>query len=132
MKYLGSKRRLVKDFVPIFTDIMDEQGIGLFIDAFVGGGNMIDSIPSKYKRRGYDINPHAIYALKDIRDNPELLPDTVTEQQYKEYRERPPESISSWVRFVCSFGGKFDGGFARGKRLMGTIEIMQQRAKETL
>lgn len=27
----------------------------------------------------------------------------------------PPASITSWVRFECSFGAKFEGGYARNK-----------------
>ena len=51
----------------------------------------------------------------DIRDNVDKLPETVTEEEYKSYKGLPQQSITSWVRFVCSFGGKFENGYAREK-----------------
>lgn len=48
-----------------------------------------------------------------IRDFAYQLPDTVTEEHYKALRGTPASPIESWIRFGCSFGGKFENGFAR-------------------
>lgn len=48
MKYLGSKRRIVKDILPIILDGMKEGNC--FVDAFCGGCNLLDKVPSKFKR----------------------------------------------------------------------------------
>ena len=37
----------------------------------------------------------------------------MTEEEYKALKGTPPSPITSWVRFVCSFGGKFENGYAR-------------------
>ena len=115
MKYMGSKRRIAKHLLPIMLQKAKEQNITTWVEPFVGGGNMIDKVPDSFTRIGYDLNPHTICAMIDIRDNPEQLPDAVTECEYKSLIGSEPESIKSWVRFNLSFGGKFDGGYAREK-----------------
>ena len=113
MKYMGSKRRIAKHIIPIMVDAADKEGITDWIEPFVGGGNLIDKVPDRFNRMGYDLNPHVIQAMIDIRDYPELLPDSVSEEEYKSYKGREPEEITSWVRFVCAFGSMFEGGYAK-------------------
>lgn len=57
-----------------------KQGITTWVEPFVGGGNMIDKVPPSFERIGYDLNPHTIKAMIDIRDRAAELPDSVTEQ----------------------------------------------------
>lgn len=116
MKYMGSKRRIAKHIIPIMTDEADKSGITTWIEPFVGGGNLIDKVPDRFNRKGYDLNPHVIQAMIDIRDSPGDLPDCISEDEYKSCIGRQPEKITSWIRFVCSFGGKFDCGFARNEK----------------
>lgn len=78
-----------------------------------GGANMIDKVPDSFERIGYDLNPHTIAALIAIRDMVGDLPDSVSEEEYKALKDSIPQPISSWIRFVCSFGGKFENGYAR-------------------
>ena len=113
MKYMGSKNRIAKHLLPIMLAECEKHNITTWVEPFVGGANMIDKVPDTFERIGYDLNDHAIHALIDIRDNASGLPDAVSEEEYKTYKGRPPESITSWVRFVCSYGGKFENGFAR-------------------
>ena len=115
MKYMGSKRRIAKHIIPIMVKYADDANIKDWIEPFVGGGNLIDKVPENFVRKGYDLNPHVIKAMIDIRDNPLGFPEKVTEDEYKAYKGRGAESITSWVRFVCSFGGKFEAGYARSK-----------------
>lgn len=115
MKYMGSKRRIAKHLLPIMVGVAQSRGITKWVESFVGGGNMIDKVPPSFKRIGYDINEHTIMAMIDIRDRADDLPDSVTEQEYKDMKGLPAASITSWVRFECSFGNKFEGGYARNK-----------------
>ena len=115
MKYMGSKNRIAKHLIPIMVAEADSKGITTFIDCMVGGANLIDKVPTRFKRVGYDINEHVIMALVDIRDNVDKLPTEVSEEYYKSLRGALPTSITSWIRFVCSFGGKFENGYAREK-----------------
>ena len=115
MKYMGSKNRIAKHLIPIMLAEADSKGIINFYDICCGGANLIDKVPSKFKRIGYDINEHVIMALIDIRDNVDKLPTEVSEEYYKSLKGTSPASITSWIRFVCSFGGKFENGYAREK-----------------
>lgn len=114
MKYMGSKRRIAKHIIPIMVEAADKAGITKWVEPFVGGANLIDKVPDRFERVGYDLNEHVIYALKDIRDGADHLPDNIDETYYKSVMGGAPSGLSSLVRFGASFGGKFDGGYARG------------------
>ena len=118
MKYLGSKNRIAKHILPIMLDAAQQYGITTWVEPFCGGGNMVDKVPDTFKRIGYDLNPHTIAAMTAIRDIPNLLPDNVTEAEYKALKGTEPDLITSLIRFGCSFGGKFENGYARD--LQGT------------
>lgn len=113
MKYLGSKSRIAKNIVPIMLEYAIEHKLTKWVEPFVGGGNIIDKIPSNFKRIGYDSNPHAIKALIAIRDFANKLPERLTVEEYQKLKGTEPDLFSSWLRFVASFGGKFDNGYAR-------------------
>ena len=114
MKYMGSKRRIAKHIIPIMVDAADKTGITKWVEPFVGGANLIDKVPARFERVGYDLNEHVIYALRDIRDGADYLPDNIDETYYKSVMGGIPSKLSSLVRFGASFGGKFEGGYARG------------------
>lgn len=116
MKYMGSKNRIAKHILPIMLKAANEAGIKKWVEPFVGGGNMIDKVPPGFMRYGYDLNEHVIMAMVDIRDNVNILPALVTEKEYKLMKGSESQKITSWVRFVCSLGGKFENGFARDRK----------------
>ena len=113
MVYMGSKRRIAKDILPIMLKEANEKGITTQVEPFVGGANMIDKVPNNFQRIGIDYNAHTIEALIAIRDLVDKLPNTLTEEEYKQLKGSEPEPIKSWLRFVCSYGGIFENGFAR-------------------
>jgi DNA adenine methylase len=115
MKYMGSKNRIAKHILPIMLKESEKHNITQWVEPFVGGANMIDKVPNTFNRVGADLNPHTIEALIAIRDLVDELPDSVSETEYKAIKGLPPEPISSWVRFECSFGAKFENGYARNK-----------------
>jgi len=112
---MGSKSRISKHIIPIMLQEANEKGITTWVEPFVGGGNMIDKVPNTFTRIGIDTNPHAIEALIAVRDLVDKLPTEVSEEYYKEIKGTNPSPITSWIRFVCSFGAKIDNGFARNK-----------------
>lgn len=113
MKYMGSKNRIAKHILPIMLKEMQDKGYTTWVEPFVGGGNMIDKVPDCYKRIGCDLNEHTIAAMLGIRDFVEKLPDSVTEDEYKKLKGTEANPVNSWLRFVASFGGKLDNGYAR-------------------
>lgn len=112
---MGSKNRIAKHILPIMLAEAEKHNITTWVEPFLGGGNMIDKVPAIFRRIGTDLNPHTIAAMLAIRDFPNSLPDTVTEEGYKSLKGTPPSPITSWIRFVCSVGGKFENGYARDK-----------------
>ena len=115
MKYMGSKSMIAKHILPIMLDDAEKHGITTWVEPFAGGGNMIDKVPDRMRRIGIDCNPHTIAAMLAIRDMVDNLPDNVSEDEYRSLKGKPADSISSWIRFVCSFGGIFEVGYARDK-----------------
>lgn len=115
MKYMGSKNRIAKFILPIMLREANKRSITTWVEPFVGGANMIDKVPSNFKRVGIDYNAHTIAALIAVRDMVDKLPTKLGESDYKQLRGGEPDPIKSWLRFVASFGGKFDNGYAREK-----------------
>lgn len=116
MKYMGSKNRIAKHILPIMLKEMEDKGYTTWVEPFVGGGNMIDKVPDKYNRFGADLNEHTIAAMLGIRDFIDHFPTFVSKEEYEAIKGSSPHPINSWVRFHCSFGGKFDNGYASNSR----------------
>lgn len=115
MTYMGSKNRIAKHLLPIMVEAAEKAGITTWVEPFVGGANMIDKVPDSFERIGYDLNDHCIHALIGIRDGVETLPNEISELYYNSVKGHAPNSLTSLIRFGASFGGKFEGGYARGK-----------------
>ena len=113
---MGSKNRIAKHILPIMLSEATKRGYtegSTWIEPFNGGGNMIDKVPPSYHRIGYDLNPHAVAALIAVRDHVNELPSNVSQEEYYALKGTPAKPIESWIRFVCSYGGKFENGYAR-------------------
>ena len=115
MKYMGSKSRIEKHILPIMLQDAHENNIQTWVEPFVGGGNIIDKVPSSMRRIGCDLNPHTIAAMIAVRDFPVDLPEFVSKDEYLNLKGTDPSPITSWIRFVCSFGAKFENGYVSNK-----------------
>ena len=111
MKYMGSKNRIAKYILPI---MLKERGDRVWVEPFVGGGNLIDKVTGE--RIGADLNPYLIQALTAIRDNIKDLPKNnkeFTEQDYKSLRKSDEYKYKGYAGFAFSYGGKWLGGWRR-------------------
>lgn len=115
MKYMGSKRRIAKHIIPFMVKAADNAGITKWVEPFVGGANLIDKVPDRFERVGYDLSEHVICALKDIRDRPDELLESFSEEQRRLRRAGGAQALTSWACIVTSFGGDLRGGYAREK-----------------
>lgn len=126
MKYMGSKNRIAKHVLPII--LKDRRDGQLYIEPFVGGGNMIDKVSGK--RLGIDCNKDVINALKLIRDNPNSIPDLITEEDYKRAKSGVFNcELRGFISFAMSFGGKHFGGYRRDKA--GQFNCIENMSNQT-
>lgn len=109
-------------------EVANGAGITTWVEPFVGGGNMIDKVPERFKRIGYDFNEHVIYAMLDVRDRVNDLPENITEDYYQEIKGSEPKIFDSWLRFVASFSGKFEAGYARDSKNRKYVEEGKRNA----
>lgn len=119
MVYQGSKSRVAKDICPIIQKAIDESNCDTFIDAFVGGANLIQHIKCE-NRIEYDINPYLIALLNNLDKIPNFeVP--ISKEEYDtcraEWRSAQlthPDWYIGAVGYIASFGGRFyDGGYAK-------------------
>jgi DNA adenine methylase len=113
MKYMGSKRRIVDDLLTII--LADRKPGQLYVEPFVGGGNMISRVSGP--RIGADIDEYAIEALKLIRDRLDEVPKSSTEKEYRVMRssEDADKGMKGYYGYALSYGGKWFGGWCRGE-----------------
>lgn len=111
MQYMGSKARHAKELLPII--LKNRKPGQWYVEPFVGGANMIDKVGGN--RIGNDLNEHLICLLSAVRDG-WVPPTSVTEEEYKAAKDnRVINPYVSFIGFLCSFGAKWFGGFARNK-----------------
>ena len=114
MKYQGSKTRIAKDILKIMLPV---RGDRVWVEPFVGGGNMIDKVTGR--RIGADINKWAIEALTIIRDRAEDLPKNNTEftkDDYEKIRQGAEHEFKAIAGFCYSFGSKWLDTWATNHR----------------
>lgn len=116
MKYMGSKNAIAKEIKPIMEAVRNGR---TWVEPMVGGANMIDKVTGD--RIGNDLNHYLISMWKALQ-NGWQMPDFISEDEYKDLQHnkdnRPPELVA-FVGFNTSYGGKWFGGYARGKNSKG-------------
>ncbi len=119
MVYQGSKSRVAKEICPIIQKAIDESNCDTFVDAFVGGANLIQHIKCE-NRIGYDINPYLIALLNNLDKIPNFeVPISKEEYDICRAEQRSaqlthPDWYIGAVGYIASFGGRFyDGGYAK-------------------
>lgn len=114
MQYVGSKNRLSKELAPIIQSYITDD-IVAYIEPFVGGANMIDKI-KHHNKIGSDLHKELIALHNYNKNNSDLLPKTISEEEYKcvkNNRERYDDWYVGLVGFCASFGARYFEGFAR-------------------
>ena len=122
MIYQGSKRKILKDILPFIQNCINENKVDTYIEPFVGGANVIDSVNCK-NRIGSDLNDELISLLSYMRDNPSIpfAPTECSFEHYCEVREDRKNKTNYFTKeyiamigYFASYGGRyFDGGYGR-------------------
>lgn len=117
MKYMGSKSRIKKHIVLILQNLIDTNGIETYIEPFVGGANIIDSIDCP-NRIGGDLHDKLIALLEYTQDGG-AFPLEVPKELYDDVRSnKDTGKYEDWyvgaIGFLASYNGRyFDGGYAK-------------------
>lgn len=123
MKYMGSKRRIVDDIIPVMLGMYDGD---TFVDMFCGGCSVIESVPSAFRRIANDKQKYLIEMWKSLTCGKEF-PHRIEREFYTRVRDSFnkkdgafPDDMIGWVGFMGSFNGRFfDGGYS-GHDVAGT------------
>lgn len=113
MKYMGSKKRLAKDIVPILNKIIKKNKINTYIEPFVGGANIIENINAD-KKIGSDINKYLISMWNKLK-NGWIPPKLISKELYndiKTHKEKYEEYLVAVAGFCATYNSKWFGGYA--------------------
>ncbi len=114
MQYMGSKNRIAKHILPIM--LAERKPDQWWVEPFVGGANMIDKVVGN--RIGNDSHEFLIALLVALRDG-YIPPTYISKELYYAVKSKPqeyPKELVGFVGFLCSFGGKWWGGYAFNKK----------------
>jgi len=125
MKYMGSKRRIAKEILPIILDGRKDNQY--YVEPFCGGCNTLDKVLGN--RIGNDINKYLISFLNEMKKEDFSLP-FIGEEQYKEMKnnqDKYPEWLLGYAGFQLSFGAKWFGGYRRDKKVFVITRMKHNR-----
>lgn len=114
MQYLGSKARIVKKILPIL--LKNRKPDQYYVEPFVGGCNSIDKVSGP--RIGNDSNEYLIALWRALKCG-WIPPTTISREFYTEIRlnkNKFSKELVCFVGFLCSFGGKWFGGYASNSK----------------
>jgi DNA adenine methylase len=117
MQYFGGKSRLSKRIAEYLESVRKDNQP--YFEPFVGGANVVTKMSGK--RYASDNNQYLIKLYQLVRDNTIELPDTISEDEYKYYKNLDAildydMAMKAFVGVGCSFGGKWFGGYARSNK----------------
>ena len=120
MRYSGSKKRFMKDLLPILMKGTKKET--LFIDAFGGGMNVVSQIPLKNKI-AIELNSFIVSLWKELQmksNIDDVIPQELSEEEYYQLKQRyidndtkGIESLIGYVGSACSYGGAWWNGYAK-------------------
>ena len=115
MKYMGGKSKIAKHILPI---ILAERSSShqWWVEPFVGGANIIDKVEGR--RIGNDSHKYLIALHKSLQ-NGWVPPTEVSKEMYdavKNNQGNYSDELIGFIGFLCSFGGKWWGGYAADNR----------------
>lgn len=116
MKYMGSKARYAKEFLPII--LKDRKPDQWYIEPFCGGCNVIDKVDGP--RIASDNNLYLIEMWRGLqlcRQFPTEISRKLYNSAREEYNKRSAGDIQTigWVGWMASYNGRFfDGGYSGG------------------
>jgi DNA adenine methylase len=133
---MGSKNRIAKELLGI---MLKDIGDNYFIDAFTGGGNLIQHASCTNKIAS-DINKYTISFLNKIKDDISWVPKSEAEFSKDDYmymknnKEAFSDFMLGHVGYNLSFGGRWFSGWSQNAARTDYIKaayenVVRQAAK---
>lgn len=108
MRYMGSKRRIADEILPII--LKGRKPNQWFVEPFCGGCNITERVTGK--RIANDIHPELIAMYKALQ-NGWLPPKRITEEEYKRIMAAGSPELKGYAGFTHSFGALYGGTYRR-------------------
>lgn len=118
MRYIGGKSKLAKEISGVILE--NTTGRENYYEPFVGGGAVLAKLGPNFENIHIgDFHPDLVEMWKAVLLNGWNPPENITEDEYRELRIAETSALRGFVGFGGSFGGKWFGGFARGRTNKG-------------
>jgi DNA adenine methylase len=108
MRYMGSKRRIADEILPII--LKGRKANQWYVEPFVGGCNTMERVDGK--RIGGDIHPELIAMYKALQKG-WVPPKMINEDEYKRIMKYGEPHLKGYAGFTHSFGGKYGSTYRR-------------------
>lgn len=114
MQYMGSKNRISKEILEII--LKGRKKYQWYVEPFCGGCNAIDKVDGL--RMANDYNDYLISLWKALQRG-WIPPTEISKELYTDIRlnkDMYPRELVCFVGFLCAFGGKWFGGYAKNSK----------------
>lgn len=135
---MGSKARYATE---ILNAIQEELGYpnhrDVWVEPFVGGGNMIAEVIGVNRRIGNDQNLYIIRMFQAVQKG-WIPPEEISEERYQQLKRNSnifiedEAAMRGFVGIGCSYSGKWFGGYARGNDSKGNPRNYCLESKKNL
>jgi len=129
MRYCGGKFRIAKSLTNFLKYVRKQNQV--FVDGMVGGGSIIRFIDGN--RIANDKCPYLIEFYKAIQ-NGWRPKENLSEQDYKRLQKLYKDGVCNgeigFGLYFCSWGGKFNGGYARNSKFDKSFKLVNGQLKD--
>lgn len=108
MRYMGSKRRIAKEILPII--LKGRTSKQWYVEPFCGGCNTLELVEGR--RIGGDIHPQLIAMYKALQKGWQP-PKLIREEEYKRIMIHGSDELKGYAGFTHSFGAKYGDTYRR-------------------
>ena len=118
MKYMGNKRRIVKEIMPLM--LAELQPGQCFVDAFSGRATITENVPQDHRRIANDAHRWLIAMWERLTTTNWQPPTTIEKELYDKVKAswraddgKYDDATIGWVGFMASRSGKwFEAGYS--------------------
>lgn len=130
MRYMGGKSRIAKRIAPFL--IADGIRCHTYLEPFIGGGSVFAEVALHFEKAiGADVVPDLVMLWQAVAEGWDP-PETITREEWEQLRIAEPSATRGLAGFGSSFGSKWFGGYARGKKPNGDPRNYTAEARRNL